>query len=116
MQMLMTTENTHSPLRPCRVQGINGGQSLPFDPEEDAHCHKSNKYNACCSLGIERNSGSREAYYYDLAIIGECGNVEVCLDAFFKRMGLREVQGCTTYMSDTELHSIMGRWQEREYH
>ena len=110
LQMLMVAGNAPPAPRPCRMQGINGGRPLPFEPDDNTYCR--DKYDPSCSSGGGGISGPRRVYYYDLAIIGECGNVDFCLDAFFKRMGLREVEGCSTYMLDTELRSIMGQWQE----
>jgi len=94
--------------RPCRIHAANGGRPLPKGlPPYDSHCSYSDSYNICLSLGKERKSRSTNIYYYDFAVISECENVDSCVDAFLHRMGLREIEGCSSYMSAHELRSIM---------
>lgn len=98
--------------RPCKIYTVNGGRPVPYKPKDYARCHESDKSNRCPSPDGERKSAPQNVYYYDFAVIGECVDVDVCLDIFLKRMGLREVESSSTYMSDDELCSLMRQWWE----
>lgn len=99
--------------RPCRIHAVNGGLPLPKGlPPTDPHRNYPDNGNACLLPNRERRSGPRDIYYYDFAVIGECGNVDVCLRDFLYQMGLREVEKHSSYMSTDELHSLLERWEK----
>lgn len=112
LRMLMTTETIRSALSSCEINAVNGGQPVPYKPDYGALCHELNRPNHCASLGLEGKSAMQNIHYYDFAIIGECDDVDACLDIFLKRTGLLEVQNSNTYMSDDELRSFIRRRQQ----
>jgi hypothetical protein len=94
MQMQVYIEKTQPTPKPCRIHAVNGGMALPVV--------SNNPYL--------KKSVQRGIYYYDFAVVGNCGDVEFCLDSFLRQQGLREIDKASSYMSEGELSSLMQYW------
>lgn len=84
-------------------------------PHNNQRRHNTNNRNACALHSRGGKSDPKGIYYYDFAMVADCGNVDACLDAFLKQMGLREVQNSSSYMSNDELCSLMDRYDQEVY-
>jgi len=97
----------------CRIYAVNGGRPLLVRLPPDKTCaHYTNNTNESVLPSRGRQPVQRAVYYYNFAIAGECGDVDACVDAFAKQMGLEEVKNCYLGMSKKELHSIINHWRE----
>ena len=108
LQMVMTSKETPSTPRPCRIHAVNGGNHLPKGVvPNDPHRHRLNNYSSNLFAERGRKPKQRNLYYYDFAIVGECSDMDYCMDAFLRLMGLRDVENSSSYMSKDELGSFM---------
>jgi hypothetical protein len=111
LQMLLELTPKMPTPRPCRIHAVNGGWHLPMRESQDNTCRRyPNTDNVYVSRGKALDSCQTYPYYYDFAVVGECGNVGACLDVFMKQMSLCEIKNSYSGMSEDELRLIMKRW------
>ena len=92
MQMVMMGDGMPPTPRPCMIYAINGGNPIPMN-------HQKGKSN------------SSDRYYYDFAIVGQCREVNACVDAFIEHMALSELP-TSSYMLEPELLGLMDQYHQ----
>lgn len=107
--MLELPEKMPPKPRPCRIHAVNGGQPLPMMPLHDGAHHHHSSDRDTSSIPNGQSKSCPKGMYYDFAIVGECGDVDACLNDFCHLMGLHEVESFPSYMSKDELYSLMKR-------
>ncbi len=105
MELGLRADGEPGSYAPCEIRAVKGGRPLPR-PERSRDSADQGHQGRGDSLGGSR---SGTPCCYDFALIGECGEVDVCLDAFLRRAGLREIENRPSYLSSSELASAMRR-------
>lgn len=115
LQMLMKLEMSEPIPRPCRIYATNSGWPLNKGklPNDTNHYCKSDR-NPTSLLNRESVSYLKN-YCYDFAIVGNCDDVDSCLNAFCHEVGLHEVEDFSSLMSEEELLSVIERWNRCEH-